>query len=83
MRYCNLRISLCCGVGATAIQRKILLLLYTLWKKDETFNENYLEPAIDQQPDPLLTFRKEVSRSKDLPTQDEHLIDKSTEVLLH
>ena len=69
-------------VGATAIQRKILLLLYTLWKKDETFNENYLEPATDQQPDPLLTFRNEVGRSMDLPTQDEHKVDRSTVVLL-
>jgi transposase len=28
-------------VGVTAIQRKILILIYTLWKKDEIFDENY------------------------------------------
>lgn len=28
-------------VGATALQRKILVLIYTLWKNDEVFDENY------------------------------------------
>ena len=28
-------------VGATALQRKILVLIYTLWKNDDVFDENY------------------------------------------
>lgn len=29
----------------TAIQRKLLLLIYTLWKKDEKYNQEYYEPS--------------------------------------
>ena len=32
-------------VGATALQRKILVLIYTLWKKEEVFIENYEKKA--------------------------------------
>lgn len=28
-------------IGQVAIQRKLLILIYTLWKKDEVFDENY------------------------------------------
>ena len=28
-------------VGVTAIQRKMLVLIYTLWKNDEVFDENH------------------------------------------
>jgi len=31
--------------GYVAVQRKLLLMLYTLWKKDEDFIENYQEPT--------------------------------------
>lgn len=30
-------------IGMTALQRKILVLIYTLWKNDEVFSENYEE----------------------------------------
>lgn len=30
-------------IGQVAIQRKLLILIYTLWKKDEIYIENYLE----------------------------------------
>ena len=32
-------------VGATALQRKILVLIYTLWKKEEVFVEDYEKKA--------------------------------------
>ncbi len=32
-------------VGATAIQRKMLVLIYTLWKKDEEYVEDYENKA--------------------------------------
>jgi hypothetical protein len=30
-------------IGIVAIQRKLLVLIYTLWKKDEIFIDNYKE----------------------------------------
>ena len=27
--------------GYTAVQKKLLVLIYTLWKKDKEFEENY------------------------------------------
>jgi transposase len=35
----------CKMVGATALQRKILVLIYTLWKKEEVFLEDYEKKA--------------------------------------
>ena len=53
-------------VGVVALQRKILVLMYTLWKKDEVFDENYEEnrnPGLQQ---------NEAGRGiSSLPAQDE------------
>lgn len=51
-------------VGATAIQRKILVLIYTLWKNDTVFREDYEIEKRNQ--------KKEAgSRHTPLPAQDE------------
>jgi hypothetical protein len=35
-------------IGQVAIQRKLLILLYTLWKNDTEFIENYKLSSPDQ-----------------------------------
>jgi transposase len=73
-------------VGATALQRKLLLLIYTLWKKNETFIEEKNRTSGDQEIKLLLRHRDEVPKKagnpKELPAQDELPYDLSTEVLL-
>ena len=54
-------------VGATAIQRKILVLIYTLWKNDEIFDENYEAKKSKQK----TLQRKAGSGKSNLPAQDE------------
>ncbi|HEX7358477.1 MAG TPA: IS110 family transposase [Ignavibacteriaceae bacterium] len=53
-------------IAITAIARKLLILMYVMWKNNTEFNVNY----------------NEVGRPKDLPTQDEVHIDESNEILL-
>ena len=73
-------------VGATALQRKILLLIYTLWKNNEIFNEKKERTSGNQEIESLLRHRdvvpKKVGNSEELPTQDELPYNLSTEVLL-
>lgn len=67
-------------VGATALQRKLLLLIYTLWKNNDVFRTSG-----DQETKFLLRrdeVPKKVGNPKELPTQDELPYDHSTEVLL-
>lgn len=67
-------------VGATALQRKLLLLIYTLWKNNDVFRTSG-----DQETKLLLRrdeVHKKVGNPKELPTQDELPYDHSTEVLL-
>lgn len=67
-------------VGATALQRKLLLLIYTLWKNNDVFRTSG-----DQETKLLLRrdeVPKKVGNPKELPTQDELPYDHSTEVLL-
>lgn len=67
-------------VGATALQRKLLLLIYTLWKNNDVFRTSG-----DQETKILLRrdeVPKKVGNPKELPTQDELPYDHSTEVLL-
>lgn len=67
-------------VGATALQRKLLLLIYTLWKNNDVFRTSG-----DQETKLLLRrdeVPKKVGNPKELPTQDELPYDRSTEVLL-
>ncbi|MEP4909266.1 MAG: hypothetical protein ABJL44_03325 [Algibacter sp.] len=33
-------------IGQVAIQRKLLALIYTLWKKDEIYNKDYAKIKI-------------------------------------
>jgi len=73
-------------VGVTALQRKILLLIYTLWKNNETFNETKNRTSGNQEAKFLLRHRDEVPKKvgnpRELPTQDELPYNQSTEVLL-
>jgi len=48
-------------IGVTALQRRILVLIYTLWRKDEEYQENYIQSA----------FNKTGRDNKSLPAQDE------------
>ncbi len=61
-------------VGVTALQRKILLLIYSLWKKDQSFIEDYPGTTTDQAPIAASFSKNEspnikVGRSDDLPIQ--------------
>lgn len=77
-------------IGATALQRKILVLLYALWKNDTTY-----QPKSDDQTNtsgnletgaPLRhegkTFENKAGRPSDLPAQDGLPLNQSTEALL-
>lgn len=35
-------------VGQVAVQRKLLILLYTLWRKNEVFDQNYIKKIAQQ-----------------------------------
>lgn len=71
-------------IGLTALQRKILLLIFTLWKNDEVYREN--ESSGNGETKILLRQRKmnkkKVGNSIELPTQDKLPYNCSTEVLL-
>lgn len=54
-------------VGITALQRRILILMYTLWRKDEAYIENYYKGP----------ETKAGSSIKPLPAQDELPLSKS------
>ena len=74
-------------VGVTALQRKILLLIYALWKNDQFFIEDNPSKNKNQESETASSTEKisteiKVGRSNDLPTQDEHSNDGSSEVLL-
>ena len=75
-------------VGATAIQRRILVLLYTLWKNDTTYQQRSKEDTSgNQETKPLLRLNDEVvakktGRPTSLPAQDELPSNRSTEALL-
>lgn len=77
-------------VGATALQRKLLLLIYTLWKNDTEYKspqEREKKTSGDQEVKPLLRHGSEATinksgRSTDLPAQDKLPSDQSAEALL-
>lgn len=64
-------------VGATALQRKVLVLLYSLWKNDTIYRSSLKEATATVNPLPVIEVdqkllnTKEIGRSTDLPTQDE------------
>lgn len=74
-------------IGMTAIQRKILLLMYTLWKNNETYKNEKDRTSGNQETKSLFRHRDEVPKnvgnSIELPTQDELPYNLSTEVLFH
>jgi len=75
-------------VGATALQRKLLVLIYTLWKNDTTYRETTTQTSGNRETKPLLRLNDEVvgvnktGRPKSLPAQDELPSNRSTEALL-
>lgn len=77
-------------VGATALQRKILVLIYSLWKNDTIYQSKQLnETSGNQETKHLLRHKDEVlgdlkkaGKPKSLPAQDELPSNLSTEALL-
>ena len=74
-------------VGATALQRKLLLLMYSLWKNNTVYEQREKITSGNQETKPLLRQRDEVpekiaGRPSDLPAQDELPLNLSTEALL-
>jgi transposase len=73
-------------VGVTALQRKILLLIFTLWRNNEVYREKEDRASGNQETKLLLGHRndalKKVGNPKELPTQDELPYNQLTEVLL-
>ncbi|MCC9138693.1 transposase [Pontibacter silvestris] len=73
-------------VGVVSLQRKLLLLIYSMWKSGTLFQDRSLTSG-DQERKPLLrhkdeVFENKVGRSTDLPTLDELPSDLSSEALL-
>ena len=82
-------------IGLVAIQRRLLVLMYALWKKDQPFIENYkntnesgfheeeASSSSSTQRVEKKSNNNKVVRTKESPTtQNEHLFDHSSEVLL-
>jgi transposase len=75
-------------VGITALQRKLLILIYSLWKNDTVYKEKETEiTSGNQETKPLLrhnhkVVNKKAGRPKSLPAQDELPSNQSTEALL-
>jgi transposase len=73
-------------VGVTALQRKILLLIFTLWKNNEVYKEKEDRAFGNQETKLIIRHRdnapKKVGNPKELPTQDELPYNQLTEVLL-
>lgn len=73
-------------VGVVSLQRKLLLLIYSMWKSGTLFQERTITSG-GQERKPLLrhkdgVFENKVGRSTDLPTRDELPSDLSSEALL-
>ena len=69
-------------VGATALQRRILILMYTLWRKDEIFIENYRDQSeYEEETQAKHTEQDDhgnkAGRSNNLPAQDELNLNQS------
>lgn len=70
-------------IGAVALQRKILVLIYSLWKNDTSYQEKITSG--DQEAGALFRHQsngKQTGRPTSLPAQDELLSNQSTEALL-
>jgi transposase len=84
------------SIGLVAVQRRLLVLMYSLWKKNEAFDENYGNEMIsdiheEEVPSSSSTRRVETESSEEKvdgakkhpSTQNEHLHNHLSEVLLH
>ncbi|HEU4633836.1 MAG TPA: hypothetical protein VFS22_07625, partial [Flavisolibacter sp.] len=74
-------------IGVTALQRKLLILIYSLWKNDTVFEEREKITSGNQETKPLLRLGGEALENKTgkplgLPAQDELPLNLSTEALL-
>ncbi|MCU7550445.1 IS110 family transposase [Chitinophagaceae bacterium LB-8] len=75
-------------VGVTAVQRKLLILLYTLWREDTVYDENKANKTSGNQETKFLlrlndaVVEKQQADPKSLPAQDELPLNLSTEALL-
>ena len=64
-----------------------MILIYTLWKKDEPYDELYYKTSGEQETKPSLRhearrLQKEIGRSSNLPIQNELPSEQSTKALL-
>ncbi|MFT6338379.1 MAG: hypothetical protein ACI86M_002200 [Saprospiraceae bacterium] len=84
------------SIGLVAVQRRLLVLMYSLWKKNEAYDENYGNEIIsdihEEEIPPLPptrrvetgTYEEKVDGAIKLPsTQNEQLHNHLSEVLLH
>ncbi len=76
-------------VGATALQRKLLILIYSLWKNDTVYEEKAKQKTSGNQETKLLlrlndavVVKNKTGRPTSLPAQDELPSNQSTEALL-
>jgi len=74
-------------IGVTALQRKLLILIYSLWKNDTVFEEREKITSGNQETKPLLRLGGQALENKTgkplgLPAQDELPLNLSTEALL-
>lgn len=74
-------------IGATALQRKLLILLYSLWKHDRVYQQKAMETSGKQETKVLLRQKdevllKETGKLTSLPAQDELPSNQSTKALL-
>jgi transposase len=69
-------------IGITALQRRILILIYTLWRKDEIYIENYGDQSVYEhkaqaKPKEEDSHGNKAGRSNNLPAQDELQLNQS------
>ncbi len=57
--------------GYVAVQRKMLCLIYTLWKKDETYDPNFGLSSGNNEPKPLFQLNREKVEKKVTPVKTE------------
>ena len=72
--------------GYVAVQKKLLVLIYTLWKKNEEYDPNYNKTSGNDEPKSLFSLGfeesvKKVALEKTKATQDELPCKESPEVL--
>lgn len=61
--------------GYVAVQRKLLCLIYTLWKKDEVYDPNFGQTSGNNEPKPLFQLSEEKTNKKVAPTSEGATLD--------